>query len=415
MMKFIRQVLESIRFAWQALRSNLLRTVLSLLGVTVGIFSIIAVFTMVDSLEASIRESLNFTGSNTVFVSKWSWNFSDQEYAWWKYFRRPAPSFAEFRFLEKNLENAEFIAISDGRGGQTIKNGNNSMTAGVRGISYQYNQITDMPIEKGRYFSPMEIESARNVVVVGSDIASNLFPFQEPVGQYIRIKGLRFQVIGVMERVGTGMFDIGGKPDIRCYIPYISFSKLFHTRYSEPNISVKGFDRDEHQQELEGELIGLMRTKRGLKPYQEDNFSINRPEAIQNLVAGIFSTLRGAGLIIALFSLLIGGFGIANIMFVSVKERTNLIGIQKSLGAKTYFILCQFLFEAVFLSLIGGLVGILLVWLLTFYPQETLDIQLTFRNVLIGLGVSSTIGLLSGIIPAWIAARMDPVMAIRSK
>ncbi|PQA58378.1 ABC transporter permease [Siphonobacter curvatus] len=414
-MKFLRQVFESLRFAWQALRSNLLRTILSLLGVTVGIFSIIAVFTMVDSLENSIRESLSFTGSNTLFVSKWSWDYSEPNYAWWKFFRRPAPSYSEFRFLERNLENAQYIAISDGRGGQTLKHGNNSMTAGVRGITYQYNQISDLPVEKGRYFSPMEEEAARNVVVIGADIAANLFPYEEAVGNYIQIKGLRFQVIGVIERIGTGMFEIGGKPDIRCYIPYLSFSKLFHTKYSEPNISIKGYDRDEKLQELEGELMGLMRTKRGLKPYQEDNFSINRPEAIQNIVETIFSALRGAGLIIALFSLLIGGFGIANIMFVSVKERTNLIGIQKSLGAKTYFILFQFLFEAIFLSLIGGLVGIVLVWLLTFYPQETLNIELSLRNILIGLGVSSTIGLLSGIVPAWIAARMDPVLAIRSK
>ncbi|MFT4033884.1 MAG: ABC transporter permease [Siphonobacter sp.] len=414
-MKFIRQFFESIRFAWQALRSNLLRTVLSLLGVTVGIFSIIAVFTLVDSLETSIRESLNFTGSNTLFVSKWSWDFNNPNYAWWKFFSRPAPSYTEYRFLEKNLENADFVAISDGRGGRTIKYQNNSITAGVRGISYSYNQITDMPIEKGRYFSPMEVESARNVAIIGADVAANLFPFEEPVGKFIQIKGLHFQVVGVMGRIGTGMFDIGGKPDIRCYMPYLTFSKLYHTRYSEPNITLKGRDNDEKLQALEGEVVGLMRTKRGLKPYQEDSFSINRPEAIQTMVASIFGALRGAGFIIALFSLLIGGFGIANIMFVSVKERTSLIGIQKSLGAKTYFILFQFLFEAIFLSLIGGLVGILLVWLLTFYPQETLTIDLTLRNIIIGLTVSSGIGLLSGIIPAWIAARMDPALAIRSK
>lgn len=289
------------------------------------------------------------------------------------------------------------------------------MSAGVRGISYQYNQISDLPIEFGRYFSPMEEEAARHVVVIGADIAANLFPFQDAVGKFIQIKGLRFQVIGVIERIGTGMFEIGGKPDIRCYIPYKAFSKLFHTKYSEPTISIKGFDRDVKLQELEGELTGLMRSKRGLKPYQEDNFSLNRPEAIQNLVETVFSALRGAGIIIALFSLLIGGFGIANIMFVSVKERTNLIGIQKSLGAKTYFILFQFLFEAIFLSLIGGLVGIVLVWLITFYPQDVLTIQLTLPNISIGVMVSSGIGLLAGIIPAWIAARMDPVLAIRSK
>jgi putative ABC transport system permease protein len=172
---------------------------------------------------------------------------------------------------------------------------------------------------------------------------------------------------------------------------------------------------DKGQVELEAEATGLLRTKRGLKPTQDKNFSINRPEALSAAIGGIFGVLNVAGWVIGIFSLLVGGFGIANIMFVSVKERTNLIGIQKSLGAKNYFILFQFLFEAIFLSLVGGLVGIILVYLLSFIPLDMLDIVLTPKNIVLGLTVSSVIGVLSGIIPAFSAARMDPVEAIRSK
>jgi len=165
---------------------------------------------------------------------------------------------------------------------------------------------------------------------------------------------------------------------------------------------------------LENEIRGSMRVKRGLKPYQKDNFSINRPEAIANALSSVFDVLGMAGWIIGGFSMLVGGFGIANIMFVSVKERTSIIGLQKSLGAKNYFILFQFLFESVLLSLIGGLSGLLLVWLLTFAPFGSLQVVLSLPNIILGLGVSSIIGLVAGIVPAAVAARLDPVIAIRA-
>jgi putative ABC transport system permease protein len=167
--------------------------------------------------------------------------------------------------------------------------------------------------------------------------------------------------------------------------------------------------------DLEGEVRGLMRSKRGLKPTNDDNFAINRPEMVAGAITAIFSVLEIAGAFIGGLSILVGGFGIANIMFVSVKERTNLIGIQKSLGAKNYFILSQFLFEAVFLSLIGGLAGLFLVFLITIIPQDAMDIGMSAQNVALGLGISSVIGVLAGIIPAYLASRLDPVEAIRSK
>jgi putative ABC transport system permease protein len=164
---------------------------------------------------------------------------------------------------------------------------------------------------------------------------------------------------------------------------------------------------------LENEMTGLLRAKRGLKPTEDDSFALNKTEFIQNTIGSIFDVISVAGWVIGGFSILVGGFGIANIMFVSVRERTNIIGIQKSLGAKNYFILFQFLFEAVLLSLIGGITGIILVFFLSFVPVGSLDIVLSLQNILLGLGVSSIIGVVSGIVPATLAARMDPVEAIR--
>lgn len=414
-MKFIRQILESFRFAWQALRGNLTRTILSLLGVTVGIFAIVAVFTIVDSLERNIKESMSFIGDKVLYIQKWPWRFGEGEFAWWKYFQWPDPSYREYKFLYDNLENASAVAVMDFKGNATVKNGSNSMTALVQGISYDYNQISDITIAEGRYFSPIETDAGRQVAIIGADIAETLFPGGNPIGKEFKLVGNRFVVAGIQEKKGESLVEFGGPPDTKCFIPYNAFAKLFQSGRPDPDIAVKGYESDEGLYEVEAEVTGLMRTIRGIKPRDDNNFSINRPEAAAQAISGLFSVLTLAGWVIGSFSILVGGFGIANIMFVSVKERTNLIGIQKSLGAKNYFILSQFLFEAVMLSLVGGLVGIFLVYLLTFMPLGSLDVILLPKNVMLGLGVSSIIGILSGIVPAMLAARMDPVEAIRAK
>lgn len=414
-MKFLRQILESFRFAWQALRSNITRTVLSLLGVTVGIFAIVAVFTIVDSLERSIKESMSFIGDKVIYVQKWPWQFGEGEFTWWKYFQWPEPTYNEYKFLYENLETAAAVAVIDFKGNTTVKNGSNSLNALIQGASYEYNIISDVPIAEGRYFSPIETDAGRQVAIIGAEVAETLFPNRSPIGKEFKLAGNRFVVVGVQEKKGESLIEFGGNPDTKCLIPYAAFSKLFQSGRPSPDIVVKGLESDEGLLEVEAEITGLMRTRRGIKPRDENNFSINRPEAAAQAISGVFGVLTLAGWVIGSFSILVGGFGIANIMFVSVKERTNLIGIQKSLGAKNYFILFQFLFEAVMLSLVGGGVGILLVFLMSFVPLGSLDIVMLPKNIMVGLGVSSVIGVLSGIVPAMLAARLDPVIAIRSK
>lgn len=415
----LRLIFESLGFAWRALKSNILRTVLSLLGVTIGIFSIIAVLTLVDSLEKNIRDSLNFLGSNVIYAGKWPFLASGRD-AWKEFIKRPNVSYAEYRFLKSNMKTTSVISIFANTGGLTVKSGSSGISQiSLTGGDLGYDKLFDVDIEKGRYLTNAEIEGGRNVAILGFEVAKALFPKQDsPIGSSIKIKNLKFTVVGIIKREGESFLGDTSN-DYGVIIPYDAFRKLYQTgtgRWNElgSNIGLKGFETDIGLVELENEARGLLRVKRGLKPIQKDTFALNRPEAIANAISGVFDVLSIAGWIIGGFSMLVGGFGIANIMFVSVKERTSIIGLQKSLGAKNYFILFQFLFESVFLSLIGGLAGLFLVWLLTLAPFGSLQVVLSLKNIILGLGVSSTIGLVAGIVPAAMAARLDPVIAIRA-
>ena len=415
----VRLVFESFGFAFRALKANLLRTTLSLLGVTVGIFAIIAVFTIVDSLEKSVKESFNFLGSGVIYVDKYPW-VNEGGRDWWKdYIKRPNVSYSEYRLLKANMKTSQAVAIFAGAN-TTFKRGSSSINRiGIQGGSTDYEKIFDIDIEKGRYLSNAEIEGGRNVIVIGFEVAKALFPNDEdPIGKSVTVKNQKFTIIGTMAFQGQSFLG-GTSSDYTAIIPYFTFRKFYRTGTGRSNelaseIGLKGFEGDVGLVELENELRGFMRGKRQIKPEAKDNFALNRPEAVMNAIGGIFDMISAAGWVIGGFSILVGGFGIANIMFVSVKERTPIIGLQKSLGAKNYFILFQFLFEAVFISLIGGIGGIFLVFLITFLPFGDLNVVMSIANITLGLGVSVSIGIISGIVPAAMAARMDPVTAIRS-
>ena len=416
-MKIARQIWESLRIAIQAVNVNRLRALLSLLGITIGIFSIIAVFTMVDSLEANIRESVNSLGSDIIYVQKWPWAREEgEEYPWWKYMNRPLPSQDEYEFLKEKSRMAEDVCFVSGVQ-RMIEYGNSTVEgAAVAGVSDGFQEIRSIELERGRYFSPVEANAGRNVAVIGHDIASELFRGANPIGKNVKVFGMKVVVIGVVEKEGTGMFE-GLILDDVALVP-LNFYKGFVDIRSDmagpeiwvqarPNISVD---------EMSYELKQLLRSYRRLKPMEEDSFALNQTSIITNQLDQLFAVLKVAGFFIGIFSIIVGGFGIANIMFVSVKERTHLIGIQKALGAKKYFILFQFLFESVMLSLAGGIIGLFIVFLgaLAISFSSDFSIYLTMENILVGIGISSLIGLVSGIFPAWQGARMDPVVAINT-
>ncbi len=414
-MLYLRLFKESVVMSIGSLIANKLRTSLSLLGITIGIYAIISVFTAVDSLEMNVRESVESLGNDVIFIQKWPWGGGNSEYKWWDYIKRPNPRLKEMALLQKRTKSAEACTFSV-TGHKTIKYRNNNVdNSKIHAVSHNYNKIISFEIINGRYFSEVESVSGKNVSIIGAAIAFNLFGLSNALGKNIKMLGRSFKVIGVIKKEGENI--VGDSHDTQAIIPVNSIRKLLdiHSSNIEPLIMVKAKEGVSNKQ-LKEELRGIMRSIRKLKPKAMDNFALNETSIISNRLDSIFDVIGIAGMLIGGFSILVGGFGIANIMFVSVKERTSIIGIQKSLGAKNFFILFQFLFEAVFLCLIGGSIGLLLVFLSTAAANSIIDMtfSLTYSNILLGVGVSLGIGVISGFAPAYAASKMDPVEAIRA-
>lgn len=415
MMLFLKLFRESFLFAFDALRQNKLRTILSLLGVTIGIFSIIAVYSAVDTLHDNLQKSVNKLGNNSIYVDHQPWVY-DGEYPWWKFMQWPYPSLREFRELQKRSQTAKAISYEIGIANRTIKYESHTVDgASVDAASQEHNITWDFDFAQGRYFTDMESKTGAPVTVIGADIADNLFPDGNGIGKQIKIMGRNVTVIGVFAKEGKNMMGITNDKEVLLPLNFAHNIIDVQSRNYGPEIIVRGKDGIPGS-EVEGEIRGLMRSIRRIGPNHEDNFALNTMTAITNQFDKVFKVLDIGGTIIGLFSILVGGFGIANIMFVSVRERTNIIGIQKSLGAKNYFILLQFLIESVVLCLIGGAIGLLLVYLGTFIVSAIahIAIVLYLKNVIVGIGTSVAIGIISGIIPAYSASRLDPVEAIRS-
>jgi putative ABC transport system permease protein len=414
-MLFIRLFFESLGSALRALVENKLRTFLSLLGIVIGIFSIISVFTMVDSLNKKITDSVSSLGDNIVYVQKWPWTFG-ADYPWWKYMSRPLPKLDETPEIRRKAQLAEAVCFSASTS-KTLKYGNLAMgDINFEAVSDEYDKVSNFDIADGRYFTDAEQSAGRSVCIIGPEIVETLFPGSEPLGKTVSINGTKMTVIGIFKREGDNMF--GNTHDSGVLVP-VNFGKTIiniNKEQNNPFIMVKakaGVPNDD----LIAELEGIMRGIRRIKPADEQNFALNQTSLLSQGFAGLFSIVNFAGGFIGIFSVLVGGFGIANIMFVSVTERTNLIGIKKSLGAKNYFILLEFLFEAIILCLIGGLIGLFFIYIGTVIVNSVADmgINLTMKNITLAIIISGTIGLLAGIIPAWSASRLNPVDAIRSK
>jgi len=406
---------ESFRFAIQALVGNKLRTLLSLLGVTIGIFAIISVFAVVDSLERNIRGSVESLGENVVFVTKWPWSMGG-DYPWWKYYQRPLPTIQELASLEQHLEVAEAATFVAGAGNKTAKFESNDVKGiGVAAVSHGYQDVYGFELSSGRYFSLLESATGKSVAIIGTNISEVLFDGANPLGKEIRFMGQKAVVIGVFEKSGDSI--IGNSDDDNIVIP-VKFARNFmrlNSESTDPKFLVKAKQGISNAQ-LKDDLTRVMRSVRRLPPKADDDFALNEISILSKGIDMMFGVIDLAGIIIGGFSLLVGGFGIANIMFVSVKERTNIIGIQKAIGAKNYFILLQFLLEAILLCLIGGTFGLLLVYGGTLLANAYIDfnISLSTNNVVTGLWVSILIGIISGMIPAISASKLDPVEAIRS-
>lgn len=413
-MLFLSLLKESFLFALHALRVNRLRTLLSLLGITIGIFAIIAVFTAVDSLERKVRSSFEELGENVVFVQKWPWTFGP-DYPWWKYMNRPLPKIKDADEILRRSETTQ-AAVFNGYVRKTIYYKTSFVeNAQVLATSKGYEQVKAFDIVHGRYMTDDEVDAGKAICVVGHGIGEALFGGEDPTGLELKLYGQKVEIIGQFAREGESMF--GSSLDNMVVVPAEFLQKYYDLETDEvnPSILVKGKNGISIDQ-MKDDLMGHLRAVRKIPPGQDEDFSLNEVSLLTAQTTEIFNVFGTAGWIIGAFSILVGGFGISNIMFVSVKERTNQIGIQKALGAKNWFILTQFLVESVLLCILGGLAGLALVYIGTLIASNFIDFEfvLTMSNIILGLTISTMIGIISGFVPAYGASQLDPVEAIRS-
>ena len=405
----------SFRLTLQELMVNKLRTSLSLIGISFGIFCIIGVLATVNSLQANIQNQINSLGTNTIYIDKWQYFSNGADYPWWKFVNRPEPKFDEVKLIKERSSLAKNVAfLINDRLNIEFKN---SALEGVQmyGISEEENDIQPITIGYGRFISDAEFASGSAVVVMGYSNAENLFGDpQIAVGKEINVKKHKATIIGIIKKTGKSM--IGIDYDQSIFVPYRFARNLINEKNSGPKIIVNG-KNNVSSQELADDLEGVMRSIRKLSPREEDNFTLNQISGASEQVSSLFSSINIGGWAIGILSLVVGAFGIANIMFVTVKERTPIIGLKKAIGAKKRSILSEFLLESATICILGGLIGLLLVYLLTVVFTKLFDFPVFISGGILFLAISICIiiGILAGLIPALSASRLDPVVAIRSK
>ena len=416
MRQYFEIIWTSLKMALQEFRSNKLRTFLSLFGVTIGIFCIISVLSTVDSLEQAIQRDIKSLGSNTVYIDKWDYSGGD-DYPWWRYIKRPEPKKSEMDAIRLKVPSAQHIAyVINIRSKIEYEDGIISQIQ-YNGVSEDFDKIQKVEVVLGRALQQSDFDYASNAVVIGFEVASKMFDSPEKaIGKQVTLdNGKIGNIVGLIKKQGQSM--IGGWDFDNCIIVTYGFLKTMALeKYANPVILVQG-RADVPMALLKDELAGAMRSLRKLKPTEPDNFSLNDIDAFSDFAAGIFSGVNKGGWAIATLSLVVGMFGVANIMFVTVRERTSQIGLKKAIGAKRSTIMTEFLLEAAFLCILGGMIGLLLVFVLTKIVSAVLGFPITISlNILLtAIGICVIVGVLAGIIPASIAAKMDPVVAIRSK
>jgi putative ABC transport system permease protein len=410
---FFRLFKEGFLFAFNSVIVNKLRTFLSLFGITIGIFSIISVFTVLDWMQKSVHDEISTLGENVIYVHKFPWGLNIDE-PWWDIMKRPVISKDDYTAVLNRSTRSGSISFSVSQPVQIKYKKNLATDVYASAVSSEYDNIRSFEIANGRYFTPEELAAGRNSAIVGAVIAEKLFNKADPVGKQVSISGKRTNIIGVFKKEGKGGISDNGM-DEQTLVPY-NFGKTFmnmKNNFLDATLMIKAKEGVQIQ-ELSDEATMILRAARRLRPEMKDNFAINRASLITQSFSGVFAAINFGGWIIGGFAILVGGFGIANIMFVSVKERTNIIGIQKALGAKRFFILQQFLVESVLLSIIGGILGIFMVFIGTLivnYLWE-LNMYLTISNLFLAIFISGIIGVLAGYAPASSASKMNPVEAI---
>jgi putative ABC transport system permease protein len=404
----------SFRIAMQELWKNKLRTFLSLFGVTIGIFCIIGVLATVNSLQLNIQSEIKALGNNTIFIDKWEWG-GGPDYPWWKYVKRPYPKFSELQEIKDRAVTASHVAFMINTTGSVDFKESSLSNVIMYGVTEEFSYIQPVEIQYGRLMSDAEFGLGSNAAVIGNEVAEKLFGSAErAVGKQVTAKGKKINVIGVIKKQGNTI--VGGfQFDKSLITPYRFARIMFDERRGDPKILVKGKENISSKA-VKDELKSVMRSIHKLSPTQEDDFALNDINDIADAMEQAFVSINLGGWIIGILSFVVGIFGVANIMFVTVKERTAQIGLKKAIGAKNGVILTEFLLESAFLCIIGGLIGLGLVLILTKIASALMHFHFFLSGKIIAIAIAICIiaGVLAGIIPAIKAAKMDPVQAIRS-
>ncbi len=406
---------ESSRIALTQIRANMMRSVLTALGVIIGIVAVTLMGTAINGIDIGFQNSLAMLGDDVLYVQKWPWGRVDD---WWNYQNRPLirPEMSDQlnRIIEDSKDSLLLVAVPVAARGSAVKTGENQISGvNIVGTTANYSQMMSADFREGRLFNETESAGGRQVCVLGYDVAEALFPNSSPLDQTVKITGQPFTVIGVLAKQGSflGLFSF----DNQVMVPLNAYRKYFSFNSNSSQLRVKVKDKN-RMDEAKEELIGAMRRVRGLLPGERDNFSINQQQAFRDQLDPIKQGIAIAGLFITGLALFVGAIGIMNITFVSVKERTKEIGTRKALGARRRSILLQFLIEAVSICLIGGLIGLTLTFSLCLILQSampSLPVVFSGSLVVISMVVSIATGIVSGFAPAWGASRLDPVVALR--
>ena len=409
-MNFLTELREGLAISWSAIRANKLRSVLTTLGIVIGIVTVTLMGTAIEGLNNSFMNSISSIGADVLYVDHHSW-FIMSHQDWLNARKNPSVTLDDADILERQMTLAAAIApvAQDDAPVKYKKRGSSS--APIVGTTEQYQITSGLTLAKGRFLSAAECDGGRPVCVIGCDLATNLFLGESPVGEMISANRHDFEVVGVLEKQGG--FAASGGADNELIVPITQFTRAFWS-HPDYDIQIKVRNLDELDDAKE-ELRVVLRRFRHLAPGDPDNFAINQQDQFLEIFHRVAGTIEGIGVFITGLSLFVGGIGIMNIMFVSVAERTREIGVRKAIGAKNRTILLQFLIEAACICLIGGIIALMIAWPTTLLLKKAMPAVMSPTIVGIALLVSAVTGVLSGFFPAWRAARMNPVDALRNE
>jgi len=412
MPQIVSEIVEGVRIAAQAIWTNKMRSVLTTLGIIIGIASVTLMATIINGVDQEFEKSLSSLGTDVLYVDDRPWGFNTGG-EWWAYINRPPIRADLVEPIRTRSRYADRVAplVSTRR---TASYKNRDVDVSIEGSTPEYGVIRNVELSAGRFFTDADERAARNVCVIGADIAETLFPVATPLGKRIRLEGFPCRVIGVHVREGSGLFGENASPDTRVMMPFQTFKAAFGlSRWRDITVMVQVRSISEIEA-AESELTGILRTARRVEPGAENNFAINAQDEIRASFAPVKVTIYGVGIFLTALALLVGGIGVMNIMFVSVRERTKEIGIRKAVGAKRRAILLQFLVEAVIVCLIGGAIGVGLSALLTVAINAAgITALLPLDTVALAFSICVGVGVLFGIAPAWQAANAEPIEALR--